>query len=144
LTTPTAGAPRITLDTNVLLDWLVFDETSVALIVAAVESQTVRWVACDSMRVEFNRTLGYDNLARWKPDRERALASFDRHAAIEPVPPTLPLLRCSDPDDQVFLDLAVATGSRWLLTHDRALLRLAKRARALGVEIMRPTAWKPV
>jgi predicted nucleic acid-binding protein len=58
-------------------------------------------------------------------------------------PATLPGLRCSDPDDQVFIDLAAEAGARWLLTHDRALLRLARRARALGVQIAQPQSWKP-
>ena len=112
--------------------------------VEAVESGAVRWVACDSMRHELQRTLGYDNLSRWNPDREHVLSVFDRYAEVFPQPPTLPLLRSTDPDDQVFIDLAVAVGARWLLTHDRALLRLARRARNLGVIVMRPTGWQVV
>ena len=137
------AVPSVVLDTNVLLDWLVFAEPKVAPIAAAVTTGRLRWVACPSMRDEFERTLGYDQLARWQPDREQALAAFDRHAERVSQPATLPLLRCSDPDDQVFLDLAVATGARLLLTHDRALLRLSRGAARLGVKILRPRDWQP-
>jgi putative PIN family toxin of toxin-antitoxin system len=133
---------RVVLDTNVLLDWLVFAEPKVAGIASGVTSGQVRWLACPSMRVEFERTLGYGKLARWQPDRELALAAFDRHAELVAQPATLPYLRCTDPDDQVFLDLAVATDAGLLLTHDRALLRLARGAARLGVKILRPRDWQ--
>jgi predicted nucleic acid-binding protein len=135
------AALRITLDTNVVLDWLVFRNPTVLPLVASIEQGRVQWVACASMRAELARTLTYDNLARWAPDREQALATFDAHALLLPEPATLPALRCSDPDDQVFLDLAAEADCRWLLTHDRALLRLARRARSLGVAVIQPRLW---
>ena len=141
MNTPLDAPPRITLDTNVVLDWLVFRNPAVLPLVAAIEADRVQWVACASMRNELARTLGYDNLVHWAPDRERALATFDAHARLLPHPATLPALRCNDPDDQVFLDLAVEAGARWLLSHDRALLRLARRARGLGVAVVQPRLW---
>jgi predicted nucleic acid-binding protein len=72
------------------------------------------------------------------------LSIFDQHVALLPEPPSAPLnLRCSDPDDQVFLELALAHGATWLLSHDRALLRLARRTRALGLHIVKPGDWQP-
>jgi uncharacterized protein len=136
-----AANDSLVLDTNVLLDWLVFADVRVAALVSAIESGSVRWLSCTPMRQEFERTLGYRTLAKWQPNCERLLSHFDRHAVMAPTPHTLPALRCSDPDDQIFLDLAVAAGATWLLTHDRALLRLAKRAAALGVRIVQPSRW---
>ena len=136
-----ADAPRIVLDTNAVLDGWVFCDAGAQALVAAVESGSVRWVACTTMRNELARTLSYNSLAKWAPDRERMLTAFDQLAEMVPIPATLPGLRCSDPDDQVYLDLAVASGARWLLTHDRALLRLARRARALGLQILKPALW---
>jgi putative PIN family toxin of toxin-antitoxin system len=139
---PAVDAPRVVLDTNVVLDWLLFRDQGVLALTQAIESRSVQWVSCPRMREELTRTLGYANLAKWLPDSERLLASFDRWALVLPDPVgTLPLLRCSDPDDQVFLDLAVAAQARWLISHDRALLRLARRAKALGVGIARPVAF---
>ncbi len=41
----------------------------------------------------------------------------------------------------MFLDLAHAAGARWLLSRDRAVLRLARRAAALGLVIAKPEDW---
>jgi putative PIN family toxin of toxin-antitoxin system len=138
---PPNGPERVVLDTNVVLDWLVFGNTAVRPVATAIEQGRLEWVACDSMRTELARTLSYDNLARWAPDRERSLACFDTRARLLPEPATLPSLRCSDADDQVFIDLAAASGAHWLFTHDRALLRLARRSRSLGVVVMPPRLW---
>jgi len=50
-------------------------------------------------------------------------------------------LRCTDRDDQMFIDLALACGARWLLSRDRAVLKLGKRARLLGLDILTPAVW---
>jgi uncharacterized protein len=136
------AAPGLVLDTNTVLDWLLFRDPGIANLGAAIDGHTLRWLACARMRDEFERTLGYPTLAKWQPDSERLLLQFDRAAVMRPTPPTLPSLRCTDPDDQVFIDLAVAEGARWLITHDRALLKLARRASALGVQICRPASWQ--
>lgn len=132
------------LDTNTVLDWLVFRDPSAALFSEAVCSGAVRWLACARMREELSRTLAYPSISKWKPDSEHMLSIFDQHAALLPEPHAGPLnLRCSDPDDQVFLDLALAHSAAWLLSHDRALLRLARRARAVGLNIVKPGEWRP-
>ncbi len=132
------------LDTNTVLDWLVFQDPGMTAVVAAVQGGRLRWLACGAMRDELERTLGYHSLAGWKPDSERALSAFDRHAKLLPPPLPAPLMmRCRDPDDQVFLDLALAHRARWLLSHDRALLRLARRARDHGLCITQPRHWSP-
>lgn len=136
-----AANQKVVLDTNVVLDWLLFGDARVAALAAAIESGGLRWLSCPPMRQEFERTLGYRALGKWQPNCERLLAKFDRHAVIEPAPQTLPALRCSDPDDQIFLDLAAAANAPCLITHDRALLRLAKRAAALGLRIVTPSRW---
>jgi putative PIN family toxin of toxin-antitoxin system len=131
------------LDTNVVLDAWVFKDPGMAALLGALTAGHVRWLSCAAMRDELARTLGYRNLERWRPDATAVLAQFDRWAELRDMPPHGPLdLRCSDPDDQVFLDLALHVGARWLITHDRALLRLARRARARGVSILRPADWR--
>jgi uncharacterized protein len=134
-------APRLVLDTNVVLDWLLFRDPGVAALAAALDAGTVHWIVCPRMRDEFARTLQYANLAAWSPDSERLLASFDAHCTVLPAPASLPALRCRDADDQVFIDLAVGAGAQWLLTHDRALLQLRRRALAAGVRVLRPRDW---
>lgn len=133
--------PLAVIDTQVLLDWLVFADARVARWVAAVERGELTWIACPSMRREFAHMVAHPSLARWQPRSEHALSVFDRQALLlgEPVPAALPL-RCRDADDQVFIDLALQHRARWLLTRDKALLALARKARVLGTEIVEPGA----
>ncbi|HEY1610523.1 MAG TPA: PIN domain-containing protein, partial [Paraburkholderia sp.] len=53
-----------------------------------------------------------------------------------------PLPQCKDRDDQKFLELAHASGAAWLVSKDRAVLKLAKRvARDFGFRIAEPAAF---
>lgn len=132
------------LDTNVLLDWLVFRDPRVAPMAAALQGGRLRWLACHRMRQELERLLVHRRLARWAPEPAAALAAFDAMAELQTEPPpAAPGLHCSDADDQVFVDLALAHGARWLLTHDRALLRLTRRAARHGLVIAPPQRWAP-
>jgi predicted nucleic acid-binding protein len=55
-------------------------------------------------------------------------------------PPRGPL-KCKDPDDQVFIDLALHLNAQWLFTKDAALLKLAKRARLRGTQVLSLQQW---
>ena len=137
------GTPRVVLDTNAVLDWLVFGDPRIQPVVDALQSGRLHWVACPAMRQELVHMLGHASLARWSPGGPAALAQFDHLAEIRPDPVRNPHtgLRCRDVDDQVFLDLALMARARWLLTHDRALLKLARRASDKGLRIVRPADW---
>ncbi len=131
------------IDTNVVLDWLLFRNPAVAGVAAAVESGRVCWIASLRMRTELVKTLSKPLLQQWNPDSERILTTVDRHSIQRPEPRLSPAqaLHCTDPDDQVFIDLALAEGARWLLTRDRALLKLARRAALRGVDVGTPERW---
>jgi predicted nucleic acid-binding protein len=135
--------PRAVLDTNTVLDWLLFRDRGIQALAQALQAGALCWVACPAMRTELSRVLARPALARWNPDVRQVLAEFDRHAQLHADPPPLPAppLRPSDPDDQVFVDLELACGARWLVSHDRALLKLASRARLHGLAIVPPSAW---
>jgi predicted nucleic acid-binding protein len=139
---PAPPAPLV-LDTNAALDWLVFNDVGMAPLAAAIQARQVTWMATPRMREELLRTLSYPALAKWKPDCERTLTAFDRWTVrcAEPERSSHGPLLCSDPDDQVFIDLAVAVRARWLVTHDRALHRLKRPAARLGVQVLRPGDW---
>lgn len=135
---PPAPPLRIVLDTNAVLDWLVFDDPLARAWSQATVAGVVEWVVTDSIYAEWRRVLEYDAVRRHRP-APSALEAWHRHArpCREPVRCAL---RCADPDDQVFIDLAVAEGARWLLTKDRALLALARPAARLGVQVGPPAA----
>ena len=129
---------RVVLDTNAVLDWLVFRDPSSAGLAAAVTLGRYTWLASAHMRREFEMVLARPELARWQPDPAAAAACWDRHACVvEHEPPTGPL-RCRDPDDQVFIDLALHAGCAWLVTRDRALLALRRAALGRGLRIATP------
>jgi putative PIN family toxin of toxin-antitoxin system len=138
--------PIVVLDTNVVLDWLLFRDTACAALSKMIQAGHMRWHATLSMRSELSLVLPRPQLQRWSPDCEHILSSFDRLANLLLAPPCAAdpsaRLRCRDPDDQKFIDLAVAIGARWLLTKDRALLDLARPARAHGVQVLTPAQWQ--
>jgi predicted nucleic acid-binding protein len=139
-----ASAPaRIVLDTNVVLDWLVFRSPACQPLAAAIEAGKVRWIATAAMRDELAHVLARGHLAAWSPDEPRLWAHWERwtHAADSPTLTGSALrLRCRDTDDQKFIDLALVQ-ARWLVSRDRAVLKLARRAAALGVNITPPDRW---
>ncbi len=132
------------LDTNVVLDWLLFDDPSAVALAAAIVQQRVRWIATTAMRDEFAEVLRRGLAAQRNADPAALLAAWDAHAVMRAEPARLPAsvsLCCSDPDDQKFLDLAHAAGATWLLSRDRAVLRLARRAARWGIGISVPERW---
>mgnify|MGYP001809901419 FL=1 len=132
--------PLAVIDTQLLLDWLVFADPGAQAWAARIEAGEITWMACPAMRREFAHMASHPRFERWQPDSERVLSIFDRWALFLDDPAaTHPLLRCRDADDQVFIDLALQHGARWLFTRDKALLALARRARRLGLEILKPS-----
>lgn len=132
----------LVIDTNVLLDWLVFGNAACALLAQGLADGRLQWFATSAMHDEMAHVLARGLGGRWSADEAAWHAAWERHAQVV-APPLAPLHvpRCSDRDDQKFIDLAVGAGARWLLSRDRALLKLARRLRAYGVSVLTPEAW---
>lgn len=137
------GSPLAVLDTNVVLDWLVFADVAAAPLARALESGAVHWVGSAAMLEELAVVVRRPALARWHPQPEvvlaRAQACCRQVAEPPPRPAGWPV--CRDPADQKFFDLAVVRGARWLVTRDRALLHLRRAAARQGVTVCTPAAW---
>ncbi len=135
LAVPARHPPCLVIDTNIVLDLFVFDDPAAHALKAKIETGSVQWLATQPMRDELQRVLGYPQitprLAARALEAQAVLAQFDRWASPCAVAPRASAI-CSDPDDQKFIDLAVARRSG-LLSKDRAILRLRKRLLALGV-----------
>lgn len=125
----------IVLDTNIVLDLLVFDDPATPALQAALARRELQWIATPAMREELARVLAYPHIAaRLAYDQLGAaevLAAFDRQVQIVDTAPRGSCI-CKDPDDQKFIDLAVAHRAL-LLSKDHAVLRLRKRLLPLGV-----------
>ena len=136
--------PVIVLDTNVVLDWLVFRNPELGQLSAAIAAGELYWIATASMRDELAHVLACGHLDAWQPDPSAIWAKWALHCneSAEPqlaVPLRRP--RCTDPDDQKFIDLAVSAGARWLISRDRAVLKLARQLRGFGVGVISPDRW---
>lgn len=143
---PPTCLPGIVLDTNVLLDWLVFGDPSCVGFSGAILAGQLRWLAAHPMREEWNDVLARGVGANRSPEVAALADIWSRHANILPAPasqaPGRPFdCRCTDPDDQIFIDLALSSGARWLLSRDRAVLKLARSARCRGLLILPPVRW---
>lgn len=132
-------APIIILDTNVLLDWCVFKDPSAQALGEALKTGRLRWLASSSMQTEWGHVWPRSVFARWQPDPSVTTAVF-QHAEMVAEPPKGPF-KCKDPDDQVFIDLAMHVKARWLLSKDAALLKLSRRAGAHGLGIATLQRW---
>jgi putative PIN family toxin of toxin-antitoxin system len=133
-TQPQSG-DRVVLDTNIVLDLFVFNDAAALPLKQALEAGTLDWISTQAMRDELQRVLAYPQivprLAFYNLLVADVLAAFDRHVRIVEAAPKAPVT-CSDADDQVFIDLAVAHQA-WLLSKDQAVLSMQKRLLALGV-----------
>jgi len=136
---------RLVLDTNVWLDWLVFDDPVVAPIRTAVAEGKAAVFIDEAVEAELVRVLGYSFGARTLDAQQQAKAIADclqvaRKDEREGKNDDLaPLPKCSDPDDQKFLELAQACGAAFLVTRDDALLELTQhKTRPLPCRIVTP------
>lgn len=131
---------RLVLDTNVWLDWLVFDDPCVVPIRAAVAAERAEICIDAACEAELERALGYDLGRKFTIDaaaQAACLAECRRVARrIESACPDAEraqLPACRDPDDQKFMEAALAAGAHFLVTKDRALLELARRTLPFGI-----------
>lgn len=128
---------RLILDTNWVLDLWVFDDPRAAALREALAAGRCQWLACEPMLDELARVLTYPAVAQRLLDGGRdlttVLGQIRQQAQLVDVPPRH-VLRCDDPDDQVFVDLAMHHRTT-LLSKDRAVLRLRRRMLDWGVTV---------
>ena len=124
---------RIVLDTNIWLDWLLFEDTGIARIRQLQEAGRLEIVVNAECEAEFAGVIGRQFRKKILDARAQAaaLAQLRRLSTRIDVQPTAAerarLPRCRDPHDQKFLELALAGGAGCLLTKDRELLALSRR-----------------
>ena len=136
---------RLVLDTNVCLDLFVFNDPRWHALDAALHTGTVEAVTREDCRTEWTMVLRYARFALDAAAQRACMARFD---ALITCLPTLDstaivsLPRCSDGDDQKFMELARDAGAATLITKDKALLKLAGKCRRAGLfAIQKPEVW---
>lgn len=138
----TTPVPAIAvMDTNAVLDAWWFEDPQASRLALALSSGELNWVATAAMRAEIQDVLTRQPFVSHAVLCERTLSAFDRLCLPRDQPDHPAPLTCADPDDQCFVDLALACRAGWLFTRDRALLDLAPRAAGYGCRIVQPSAW---
>lgn len=124
---------RLILDTNVVLDLVVFEDPGAGGLRSAIDAKRVTLLTTAECLDELRRVLAYPRFRLDTAAQAGALQWVDERMQLLAAPPAqCALPRCSDPDDQKFLDLAWVAQADYLVTKDRALLELARRVAKLG------------
>lgn len=140
----TTPGPKLVLDTQVVMEWLVFRDPGIQPLVGPIEAGRWTWIGSEAMRDELLHVLSRGVAARWNPDPQGIASTFARLCQMPAAqdgdaPP--PLLKCRDKDDQKFIDLALSQRADALISRDSDVLALSKRARKHGLAILRPEQW---
>ena len=135
--------PRVVLDTNILLDLWLYDDPATPPLREALLARDVQWLTTAVMREELARVLAYPHivqrLARDNKTADAVLQQFDDHAQLQATADKAPYT-CKDPDDQKFIDLAVAHAAT-LVSKDKAVLTMRNRLARIGVQVTK--VWLP-
>ena len=135
-TTFTAMKPRLVLDTNVILDLLVFKDPSAEPIRLLLDAKLVDAVRSEASILELVDVIQRPTFKLSREEQEIILQAWEsstrllENAAIESAPFT-----CRDLDDQVFINMAYSLRPALLLSKDLRVLELQAIAKRHGVEI---------
>lgn len=138
-----AAVVTAVLDTNVVLDLLLFKDRRVQPLHQALTDRGLCWIATERMLDELGLVLHRAALAHWGHDSDQVMAEAhrlcQRVASCSETGGRVP--RCTDRDDQMFIELAWRWPASLLFSRDRAVLRLARPARVHGLWIGTPERW---
>jgi uncharacterized protein len=130
----------VVLDTNIVLDWLIFEDGGMPELMAALNERRFTIATNADCIDELKRVLNYPIFKLTEAEQEIALAKYLEFTTI--IEPRASLLgrvpRCRDNDDQKFLELAAHAGAAALISKDNAVLGLHKSMRErFGCEVLR-------
>ena len=128
---------RVVLDTNVFLDCWVFEDAAARPLRVALEAGRVRAVRSDATDAELADVIARPQFAARATARAALLDWWQQQADLIEVISAAPV-RCSDPADQRFLDLAFAARAHVLVTKDKALLATAATSRRNQLFVLPP------
>jgi putative PIN family toxin of toxin-antitoxin system len=138
---------KLVLDTNIVLDWLVFKDARVCELQRAWEAQQAELITHLPALEELRRVLTYPQFKLAQGEQSAVLECYESRARIVSLPDGVTLEnlgmptgfpRCKDCDDDHFLALAYHHRADAVVSKDRAVLDLAKRARKFGVTVLGP------
>ena len=117
--------PHLVLDTNVILDLLVFKDPSTEPLRLLLDAQQVDAVRTPASMAELMDVIGRPTFKLSREEQETIREAWEsssrllEDAAMERAPFT-----CRDPDDQVFINMAYSIRPALLLSKDLRVLEL--------------------
>ncbi len=121
-----ASAPRVVLDTNVVVSCLVFGGGDAAVLRRAWQAGLCIPLASTATVQELMRVLAYPKFRLSATDQQELLADYLPHIEVVHMPLLPPATPpCRDAHDVPFLQLAVAGKAKVLVSGDRDVLALA-------------------
>ena len=128
--------PRLVLDTNVILDLLVFKDPSTEPIRLMLDAKIVDAVRSEASMLELVDVIQRPIFKLSQQEQEMILQAWEgvtrllENTAIESAP-----FICRDLDDQIFLDMAYSIRPAVLFSKDLRVFELRVSAKGHGVEI---------
>ena len=129
------STPRLVIDTNVLLDLFVFADPRVAALHDNITSKRCLVFFCSEMLDEFRDVLGRAQFSLSEEDQNNILRYWQDLGTLLSIEQSAPI-RCSDPDDQIFIDLAFQVRPAVLYSKDLALIDLRCNLLDLEIEVL--------
>jgi putative PIN family toxin of toxin-antitoxin system len=119
---------QVVIDTNVCLDLFVFNDPRWAILLSGLKDGNIKAMTRDDCREEWLAVLHYPHLPINDTSRVQTIIAFDEFiSCVAPIQKSILLPKCSDKDDQKFLEIARDVGAETLITKDKALLKLARK-----------------
>ena len=128
---------RVVFDTNTVVSALLFEHGQLSWLRDHWRSRDVTALVSKPTVDELIRVLAYPKFDLNKTEIEALLADYVPFTSVITVPPQLQSPKCSDINDQMFIDLAIQGQAGILITGDRVLL-----AMDIGVSIERAADYK--
>ena len=124
---------RAVLDTNVLVSALLFEKGRLSWLRPCWQKGQITAVLAETTARELLRVLAYPKFRLQSVDRERLLEDLLPwcESWVDAIPNSQ--YRVRDPDDQVFLDLALAAATPVLVSGDADLLALNDEVPSLQI-----------
>ena len=132
---PSFDAPVVILDTNVVMDILVFEDAGVAPIHQAIKENRLIPLLHEETFAELVDVLGR-SMFKLTPQEVEAKALY-WHGLCRFVNGELPSLHyCKDQEDDKFFQFALLTNCPFLVTKDKLVLKARKRAKRDGIAVL--------
>ncbi|MFM1806669.1 MAG: hypothetical protein RL212_928 [Pseudomonadota bacterium] len=128
--------PVVVLDTNILLDILVFDDERAHPLRAALANQELDAVATKNTIEEFADVISRPQFDLDEETQKETILQWQSWSrVIDDLDLQVAPWKCKDRDDQVFINLAFTLKPSTLISKDKLVLKIAKRAQKEQVTI---------